>query len=151
MQRLDAFQESPDIMQSLLAIEKKLSGSGMDRNLVELVRLRSSQLNGCTYCVDMHAREASQHGEMMQRINLVSVWRESSLFSDLERAVLAWTESLTRNPGQQGTDDAFDELATHLSPGEIVNLTLIIGMINLWNRLGVACRWQHPVDRAEMA
>lgn len=145
MQRLDAFQLSPDFMRILLDLENRLTSSEAERGFAELVRLRVSQLNGCSFCVDMHAREARQFGEPDQRINLVSAWRDASLFNSRERAVLGWAEALTRLGDHQASDEMFTEVRKHLSEKEAVDLALVIGMINLWNRLGVACQWQHPV------
>jgi AhpD family alkylhydroperoxidase len=120
--------------------------SGIPRRLIHLIKLRASQLNGCAYCVDMHVKEARKDGESEQRLHLLSVWRESPLYSQEERAVLAWTESLTRLSETKAPDEDFEPLRRFFSDEEITKLTVIIGTINVWNRLAVGFRSQHPVD-----
>ena len=117
-------------------------------NLVHLVKLRASQINGCAYCVDMHVKEARKDGETEQRMHLISAWRESPLYSERERAALEWTEALTLLPQSRAADEFYDPLKSHFTDVEIVQLTLLIGIINTWNRLAVGFRSQHPIDKA---
>jgi AhpD family alkylhydroperoxidase len=133
------------------ALEKAVQESGFDRKLLHLVKLRASQINGCAYCVDMHVKEARHDGESEQRIHLISAWRESPLYSARERAALEWTEALTLLPQSRADDQFYDPLKEHFSDVEIVQLTVLIGMINVWNRLAVGFRSQHPIDREKAA
>ncbi len=148
-ERLDLMKAAPDAFKAVYQLENHVqTGSGLDADLIHLIKLRASQINGCAYCVDMHTKEARQHGLSEQWIALVCVWREASVFSARERAVLAWTEAVT-NVSTSGVPDAiYDDLRAHFSEEEIANLTVAIGTINVWNRLAVGFRTQHPVDRA---
>jgi len=143
-QRLN-MQIVPEAYAVLSGVERYLQGSGLEKSLYELVKLRASQINGCSYCVDMHSRDARKGGETEQRLYLLSAWQESPLFTDRERAALAWTECLTRLSTDGAPDEVFDELQRQFTPVEIANLTTLVGMINLWNRIGVGFRLQHPV------
>ena len=119
--------------------------STASRKLLYLIKTRVSQINGCAYCIDMHVKEALDDGEDAQRLHLLSAWRESPLYNDRERALLAWTEALTLLPQTGAPDADYGRLREHFSEVEIVNLTAAIGMINLWNRWAVGFRAQHPV------
>ena len=145
--RIDYMKASPDSFQAVLALEDFVSQrAGIDPRLLHLLKIRASQMNGCAFCIDMHVKEARTEGMGDQWIALISVWRESPVYSDKERAVLAWTESLT-TVSQSGAPDAdFDMLAPHFSEEEITKLTVAIGTINIWNRIAVGFRAQHPVD-----
>jgi AhpD family alkylhydroperoxidase len=113
--------------------------------LIHLIKLRASQINGCAYCVDMHSKEARRDGLSEQWINLVCTWRESPVFDDRERAVLAWTESL--NIADTGAPDAdFEPLSAYFTEEEITRMAVAIGVINVWNRLAVGFRSLHPID-----
>ncbi len=118
---------------------------GLEKPLVDLAYLRASQINGCAYCIDMHARDARKAGETEQRLYLLSAWRESPLFTARECAALAWAECLTRLPTDGAPDDVYQALQLQFTPLEIANLTTLIGLINLWNRIGVGFRLQHPM------
>jgi len=145
-QRIDMFKSAPDAYKAVLALENYVQGSGLDRRLVHLIKLRASQINGCAFCVDMHVKEALRDGLSEQWLNLLCVWQESPIYDARERALLAWTEAVTRL-AQTGAPDAdFAPLREHFSDDEIAKLTLAIGTINLWNRLAVGFRFQHPVD-----
>jgi AhpD family alkylhydroperoxidase len=145
--RLDFMKAAPDALKHMIALETYLAKeSGIEHRLIHLIKLRASQINGCAYCVDMHSKEARRSGLSEQWINLVCVWRESPLFDARERALLAWTESLT-NLAQTGAPDAdFAPLREHFTDEEITKLTLAISAINVWNRLAVGFRSQHPID-----
>ncbi|QBF33222.1 carboxymuconolactone decarboxylase family protein [Thalassococcus sp. S3] len=147
--RLDYMTAAPDAFQAVLALETYVAGkSGLDARLIDLVKLRASQINGCAFCVDMHTKEAKAHGADPQWINLVCVWREAGVFSARERAALAWTEAVTNVRDTGVPDQDFEAIGAHFSDAEIVKLTVAIGTINLWNRLAVSFRTPHPVDEA---
>jgi AhpD family alkylhydroperoxidase len=143
-QRL-SLQTAPDAYAAVSSVERYIRGCGLEKSLIELVKLRASQINGCAYCLDMHARDARKGGETEQRLYLLSAWRESPLFTERECAALAWTECLTRLPTDGAPDDVYEALQRQFTPLEIANLTTLIGLINLWNRIGVGFRLQHPL------
>ena len=142
--RLDAYKAAPADINAVLALESHVKASGLENSLVELVKIRSSQINGCAYCLEMHTREARAAGEAEERIHLLPAWRESSFFSERERAALGWTEALTLVADTHAPDSDYAEVENNFSPAETVNLTLLIGTINLWNRIAVGFRTQHP-------
>jgi AhpD family alkylhydroperoxidase len=135
--RLNWYKLSPDAYKAMLGLEQALEKSGLELSLLELVRLRASQLNGCAYCVNMHANDARQAGETEQRLQCLSVWRETSFFTPRERAALAWVESLTLLPQQGAPQARFESLREQFTDKEMVDLTLAISTINAWNRFGV--------------
>lgn len=142
--RLDYVSLLGDLLPHLRQIEEALARSSLGHDLITLVKLRASQLNGCGYCIHMHTGEALRAGEAIERIALTGAWEETSVFSPAERAALAWTDAVTRL-GPHGPSDAlYQALEEHFSPAEIAHLTLAIGMINLWNRLAVPLRAEHP-------
>jgi AhpD family alkylhydroperoxidase len=136
--RLDYFKVVPEAREALLGVERVVEETSLEPLLLELVKLRASQLNGCAFCVDMHTKDARALGEDEQRLHLVVVWREAGCFSARERAALAWTEVLTRLPHAGVSDSVYGEIRAVFSEREIVGLTLAIGLINVWNRLNVA-------------
>jgi AhpD family alkylhydroperoxidase len=119
-------------------------------SLIELVKMRASQINGCAFCLDMHSKDARSKGETEQRLYLLNAWRESPLYSDRERAALAWTEALTLVAETHAPDSDYDTLKEHFTEEEIVKLSMLIVTINGWNRLAIGFRSIHPVakDRA---
>jgi len=135
--RLDWYKLSPDAFKAMLGLEQALEKSGLEPSLLDLVRLRASQLNGCAYCVNMHANDARKAGETEQRLQCLSVWRETGFFTPRERAALAWTESLTLLSQQGAPQAQFEALREQFTDKELVDLTLAIGTINAWNRFGV--------------
>ncbi|MDZ5698134.1 carboxymuconolactone decarboxylase family protein [Chelativorans sp. M5D2P16] len=143
--RLNFYQASPEIINSVRALNTAVNGCGLEKELLHLVKLRASQINGCSYCVDMHSREAREDGESEQRLLLVAAWQESPLFTERERAALAWTEKLTRLAGNMVEDEDYEEVGRHFSEEELVKLSVAIGTINVWNRLCVPFRSIHPV------
>lgn len=145
--RLNYFQTEPEIMAAVLDLSNAVNDCGLDAGLLHLVKLRASQINGCSYCVEMHTREARADGETEQRLYLVSAWRESPLFSARERAALAWTEALTRIT-EGVTDALYDEVASEFEPADLTRLTVAVSMINTWNRIAISARMIHPVTRA---
>ena len=146
--RFDFAAAAPEAYRAVSALEGYVQKSGLERRLIHLVKLRASQINGCAYCVDMHVKEARHDGLGEQWINLVCAWRESPIFDERERAVLAWTEAVTNLAQTQAPDADFEPLREHFSDEEITKLTVAIGTINIWNRLAVGFRKQHPVDGA---
>ncbi|MEM8645116.1 MAG: carboxymuconolactone decarboxylase family protein [Pseudomonadota bacterium] len=148
-ERLDIMKASPSAVKAVYQLENFVqTGSGIDPSLIHLIKLRASQINGCAYCVDMHTKEARQHGLSEQWIALVCVWREATVFSARERAVLAWTEAVTNISTSGASQADYDAIRGHFSDEEIANITVAIGTINVWNRLAVSFRTQHPVDMA---
>lgn len=144
--RLNIFQAAPEGAKAMLAVEAAIEKSSLDHRLVELVKLRASQINGCAFCLHMHATDAVKHGESDMRLHLLSAWRESPLFTDRERAALNWTESLTKVAETGAPDADYALLKAHFNETEIGHLTLVIGTINLWNRVQVGLRAVHKVD-----
>ncbi|MCE9606467.1 MAG: carboxymuconolactone decarboxylase family protein [Planctomycetia bacterium] len=147
--RIPYFQIAPDAVKILAAAKPYLEASGIDARLKALVELRVSQINGCAFCVDMHSREARQAGETQQRLDCLPVWRETSFYDDRERAALAWAESVT-NVSTTGVPDAvYDEAQRHFADKDLVDLTLVVALMNAWNRMAISFR-QGPAKRAEM-
>jgi AhpD family alkylhydroperoxidase len=141
----DYFDLAPVAIKSLMGLNRTFTDSGLEFELLELVKIRASQINECAFCLHMHATAARAHGMDEFRIHLLSAWRESSAYSQRERAALAWTEALTlvSETGAPDADYALVEQA--FNDVERVHLTLAIGTINLWNRLQVGFRAAHPV------
>jgi AhpD family alkylhydroperoxidase len=138
--RIDHRKYSGEPLKALYEIERYLAGSGLEHKLLLLIKMRASQINGCAYCLDMHSIDARAAGETEQRLYTLDAWHETPFFSDRERAALAWTEAVTRVSETHAPDEAFEEVKKHFSEKEIVDLTLALGMINLWNRLAVSLR-----------
>ncbi|MEO5322323.1 carboxymuconolactone decarboxylase family protein [Mesorhizobium sp. CC13] len=149
--RLNYFAAAPDLMKSVRALHLAVDECGLEKSLLHLIKLRASQINGCSYCVDMHSREARQDGETEQRLYLVAAWKESPLFTGRERMAFAWTEAVTSIADGGVPDDLYAEALRHFSDAELVKLTVAVGMINTWNRLGVSFRSIHPVTEARAA
>ncbi len=143
--RLNSFQVAPAVMQAMQALEAAAQKGGLESSLVELVKIRASQINGCAFCLHMHTRDARAKGETEQRIYLLDAWRESPLYSDRERAALAWTEAVTLVSETHVPDDVFAEAKAQFSDEELAQLTLLIVAINGWNRFAIAFRSVHPV------
>jgi AhpD family alkylhydroperoxidase len=148
--RLDPYQAAPEIMQAMKQLEERVRNSGLEPSLIQLVKTRASQLNGCGYCLHMHTAHARAAGETETRLYLLSAWRESPLFSPRERAALAWTEALTLLPRSGAPDRDYDALSEQFSEAERVKLSMLIVAINGWNRIAVGFRLVHPIppDRA---
>jgi alkylhydroperoxidase AhpD family core domain len=143
---------APDAYKAVAALEAYVAkDSGLPHRLIHLIKLRASTLNGCAYCVDMHAKSARQDGLSEQWITLIPVWHEATVYSDLERAVLGWTDAITLVAQTRAPDADFEALRAFFSDAEIVRITVAIGTINVWNRLAVGMRMQHPVDPAAKA
>ncbi len=138
--RLDYHQKSSGAYKAMLGLERFVRECGLDHPLLELVKLRASQLNGCAYCIDMHTKDARRAGETEQRLYTLQVWEETPFFTDRERAALAWTEAVTRLWPDHVDDATFQRAREHFSEAELVNLTMAIVTINAWNRLAIAFR-----------
>jgi AhpD family alkylhydroperoxidase len=138
--RLDFYAASPEALKAMLALDAAVSKLPPEKPLIELVKLRASQLNGCAFCVDLHSSDARKRGETERRLYAVAVWRESPFFTPRERAALAWTEALTRLSETHAPDEDYAQLAEQFSERERVDLTLAISTINSWNRLAVGFR-----------
>ncbi|NRR30372.1 carboxymuconolactone decarboxylase family protein [Oxalobacteraceae bacterium] len=143
--RTDFYTASPDAMKAMIAFEVAVTKLGLESSLLELIRLRSSQLNGCAFCVDMHVTDARKAGESERRLHNVIAWRETPFFTERERAALAWTEALTRLSDTHAPDEDYALLQANFTPKEQVDVTLAINAINSWNRLGVGFR-KMPTD-----
>ena len=138
---------APDVYDTVLALGKFAAKAGIDKQLLELVKIRASQINGCAFCVQHHILESERLGIAADKLNLVVVWREAPLFSARERAALAWTEALTLLPGGV-SDEVYAEAAAEFSEQELLYLTSAIASINVWNRFGAGYRWT-PAARQE--
>ncbi len=149
--RLNFFAADQASIKAMQALEQHLRTCGFPASLYELVKIRASQINGCAFCLDMHTRDARAHGETEQRLYVLSAWRESPLFTDRERAALAWTEALTLIADTHAPDDAYTEVRAQFSDKELVQLTVLIGAINTWNRLAIGFRSIHPVPAPSAA
>ncbi|HZW47941.1 MAG TPA: carboxymuconolactone decarboxylase family protein [Microvirga sp.] len=149
--RLMPFEAAAGTLKPLLDLEQSLKNSGLEHSLLHLVKVRASQINGCAYCIHMHTKEARAQGETEERLYLLDAWRESPLYSDRERAALAWTEALTLVAETHAPDNDYALLSAHFTPEEQVKLTVLIGTINTWNRLAIGFRSIHPVEAGRAA
>ena len=144
--RLNPYQAAPDAMKALGALESHVQNSGLEPSLIELVKTRASQINGCAYCLHMHTSDALAAGETPARLFLLDAWEESNLYTARERAALAWTEAVTRIADTHAPDAAYEALTKEFEDKEIADLTLLIATINAWNRIAISFRAQHPHD-----
>ena len=139
--RLDAMKASPAAYHAMLALEMSVRKSWkLEPSLLELVKMRASQINGCAYCIDMHSKDARAAGESEQRLYALNAWRETPFFTDRERAALAWTEAVTLVSKDHVPDALFEETRKHFSDEELVTKTMAVVTINGWNRLSIAFR-----------
>jgi AhpD family alkylhydroperoxidase len=139
-QRIDYMHQSPELTKKFMELAQMLSTSAIEPAIIELVKVRASQMNGCTFCIDMHVKEAKIRGERELRLYHLAAWRESTLFTPRERAALAWTETLTKLPDGGVSDDIYERVRTQLSEKELSDLTFAVISINGWNRANVAFR-----------
>ena len=144
-ERLNAYETAPEAMRAVQRVEGYIQQCGLEKSLIELVKMRASQINGCAYCLHVHSSDARRAGETEQRLYLLDAWHESTLYTERERAALAWTEALTRVSETHAPDAIYDEIRRHFADKELVDLTTLIGLINLWNRLAIGFRYEHPV------
>ena len=138
--RLDYTKASPEAYKAMVQMEGVVRRSGLDPMLLELIKIRASQLNGCAYCIDMHTKDARFKGETEQRIYALDAWRETPFFREKERAALAWTEAITNIQTGHAPEAVYQELSRNFSEEERVNLTLAITTINAWNRIAIGFR-----------
>jgi AhpD family alkylhydroperoxidase len=136
-QRIDYQKQSPELFKKFLEFSLALKHSAIEETIRDLVDVRASQINGCAFCVDMHVKEATMHGERPLRLHHLAIWRESPLFSPRERAALAWTEILTRLPAEGVSDDVYEHVRAELSEKEVSDLTYLVMSINAWNRVNI--------------
>ena len=139
-ERLKYENVSPEALKGMMELEKYVDNSGLEVSLYELVKIRASQINGCAYCLDMHTKDARKAGENEQRLYTLSAWRETSFFSDRERAALAWTEAMTKISENDIPDSLYQEVAGNFTEKEMVALSMAIIAINGWNRLAIGFR-----------
>ncbi|HET6655710.1 MAG TPA: carboxymuconolactone decarboxylase family protein [Gammaproteobacteria bacterium] len=138
--RINFARVSPGAYKAMGAVQAAVEGSGLEASLLELVKFRASQINGCAYCLDMHSKDARAAGETEQRLYAISAWRETSFFSDRERAALEWTEALTNVSQTHVPDAIFEAVRQQFTDKELVDLALAVVAINGWNRLAIAFR-----------
>ena len=138
--RIDLMQVNPGILKAMFGLERQVRQSGLDHRLLDLVRMRASQINRCAYCLDMHSKDARGDGETEQRLYGLEAWREAPYYSARERAALEWTEAVTLVAETGVPDDVYERVREHFSEDELVHLTLAVVAINGWNRLNVAAR-----------
>jgi AhpD family alkylhydroperoxidase len=139
-QRLRYGKAFPEGVHALQELGRVINKSGLENSLTELVKLRASQLNGCAYCIDMHAKDARAEGETEQRIYGLSAWEETPYYTPRERAALRWTEAITNIQNGRAPDSVYEEVRKEFSEEELVRLTFVIGQINFWNRVSIAFR-----------
>lgn len=142
--RINISKVAPQAYDAILGLEKYLSGSGLDKKLFRLIKIRASQINGCAYCINMHVRDAQKIGETSQRLFLLDVWRETDLFSEKERAVLALTEAITLITNGHVQDEIYNEAASKMTEQELAAVIMSIVTINAWNRIAITSRT--PLD-----
>ena len=149
--RLNPYQVAPEMMKALGALEGQVQSSGLEPSLIELVKTRASQINGCAFCIHMHTRDARAHGEAEERLFLLDAWRESPLYTERERAALAWTEAVTLVSQTHVPDVIYEQVRQHFAEDELVKLTLLVATINAWNRIAISFRSVHPAKAAHAA
>lgn len=148
--RLNLLTRKNGGIEGLVAVENWIANS-FDPKLLELVKVRVSQMNGCAHCLHMHRQDAVKLGETEDRLLLLNAWRESGLFTQRERAALGWAEALTRIAETHAPDAVYDEASNAFSEDELVALSIGVATINAWNRLAIGFRLQHPADRMRHA
>jgi AhpD family alkylhydroperoxidase len=150
-ERLSLSQASPDGYAAVRGVETYMKRSGLPATLIELVKIRASQINGCAFCLDMHIKDARKLGVTEQRLYLLDAWRESPVYTPAERAALAWTDALTLVAEKRAPDSDYTALREHFSDREIVDLSTLIGLINLWNRVAIGMLYSPDPDSAAAA
>jgi AhpD family alkylhydroperoxidase len=138
--RLDYNKVAPGAVQAMYKLHKYSEESGLEKSLLELIKIRASQINGCAYCIDMHTKDARALGETEQRLYALNAWRETPFYTDRERAALGWAEAITLISQSHASDEEFEAVRTQFNEEELVKLTMAIITINGWNRLAIAFR-----------
>lgn len=146
--RLNPYAVSMQSMEPMIALDRSVNESGLEKSLVELVKTRASQINGCAYCLHMHTGDALEAGETPERLLLLDAWAESPLYSARERAALAWTDALTLVAQTHAPDEVYERVAEYFSAEERVKLTMLVAAINAWNRIAIGFRSVHPAGKA---
>jgi AhpD family alkylhydroperoxidase len=149
--RLNPYKASPEMMKAVGDLETAVAGSGLEHSLIELVKTRASQINGCAFCIHMHTRDARAQGESEERLYLLNAWEESPLYTDRERAALAWTEAVTLIAETHAPDEVYDRVRKEFNEEELVKLTTLIATINAWNRIAISFRSIHPTTKSAAA
>jgi AhpD family alkylhydroperoxidase len=149
--RLDVMKVGAGALKAMSALQGYVDSSGLDKSLVNLVKIRASQINGCAYCLAMHTHEARELGETDERMHLLAAWREAPVFSPRERAALAWTESVTLVSRDHVPDKVYEEVRTQFSERELVDLTVAVVAINGWNRAAISFRATPQVHSTRVA
>lgn len=144
------FKLASKCIKPMMALEDAIQESSLEHLLLELVKIRASQINGCAFCLHMHTTDARAAGESEMRIYMLDAWQESSLYSERERAALAWTETLTLIANNATSDEEYTALASVFTPEEQVYLTMAIGAINSWNRFQIGFAASHPVNASDV-
>ncbi|HEY3914129.1 MAG TPA: carboxymuconolactone decarboxylase family protein [Verrucomicrobiae bacterium] len=139
-ERINYYQQTPDLAKKLFDLSHAVKSSSLGNTLLDIVNIRASQLNGCAFCLDMHVKEAKIHGERELRVYHVPIWRESTLFSDAEKAALEWTEAVTKLSPEGIPDEVYNRVRTHFNEKQIAELTFAVVVINSWNRLSISFR-----------
>ena len=139
-ERINYTKVTPEGYRAMSGLERYVRGSGLEPSLLELVKLRASQINGCAYCIDMHWKDARARGESEQRLYGLMAWRESPYYTERERAALAWTEAVTLIADSHVPDELYEEVRQSFNETELVNLTFALVAINGWNRLAISLR-----------
>ena len=142
------YNHAPASIKAMMDLEKSFADSGIEKTIQEFVKLRASQINGCAFCIHMHSTDLRKMGESEMRLYMLSAWHESSLYTPRERAALAWTEALTLIADTHAPDADYEALKAEFNEAEQVQLSLMIGAINAWNRLAIGVRAEHPVEHA---
>ena len=145
MEYAEFTKAAPDVVSALRALTKTATDAGLEKDLVELIKIRASQINGCAFCLQYHLNEARKHGVAPEKLDLVATWEEAGVYSERERAALAWTETLTRVADGGVSDEAYAAVGRTFNDKETTYLTSAIGNINAWNRIGVAFRFSPPI------
>ena len=149
--RMNYAEASPEIVKAMMGLETYLRGCGLESSLLELVKLRASQINGCAYCIDMHTQDARARGESEQRLYLLSAWREAPFYTERERAALEWAESVTLVADGHVADEVYERVSKQLNGRELADLTLAVVAINGWNRLCISFRIPAGIYKAASA
>jgi AhpD family alkylhydroperoxidase len=153
--RIDVTKVAPEAYQAMAGLQRYVRQSGLEPPLLELVRMRASQINGCAYCIDMHSKDARAAGESEQRLYALDAWRETPFYTDRERAALAWSEAVTLVSEGHVPDEVYEFARKQFSEKEIVDLTLAVAEINAWNRIAISLRavpgTYQPASRAKAA
>jgi AhpD family alkylhydroperoxidase len=143
----ETFQKTaPGAQAALLAMGKSTEESGLDKSIVELVKLRVSQINNCAFCLQIHLNVSRRLGVPQEKLDLVATWHEAGIFSERECTALAWAEALTRLDGRSVSDEAYESARRHFSEAELIALSVAVANINAWNRLGAAFRFAPPIQ-----